>query len=104
MYTGTLAFAYSIIPSSSRESQRTLYATLLYATGAIVGWPFALALAVPFVIEELFVYSGDKVPADSRLTWTVKRWRRLFGCGAIAALLLVRLSVLDLNDITDQVF
>ncbi|KAJ3863018.1 glycosyltransferase family 22 protein [Lentinula novae-zelandiae] len=95
MYTGTLAFAYSIIPSSSRESQSTLYATLLYATGAIVGWPFALALAIPFVIEELFVYSGDKVPADFRLTWTVKRWRRLFGCGAIAALLLIPVVGID---------
>ncbi|GAV98820.1 glycosyltransferase family 22 protein [Lentinula edodes] len=95
MYTGTLAFACSIIPSSSRESQRTLYATLLYATGAIVGWPFALALAIPFVIEELFVYSGDKVPAASRLTWMVKRWTRLFGCGAIAAVLLIPVVGID---------
>ncbi|KAH7880989.1 glycosyltransferase family 22 protein [Lentinula edodes] len=95
MYTGTLAFACSIIPSSSRESQRTLYATLLYATGAIVGWPFALALAIPFVIEELFVYSGDKVPAASRLTWMVKRWTRLFGCGAIAAVLLIPVVSID---------
>ncbi|KAJ4485060.1 glycosyltransferase family 22 protein [Lentinula edodes] len=95
MYTGTLAFACSIIPSSSRESQRTLYATLLYATGAIVGWPFALALAIPFVIEELFVYSGDKVPAASRLTWMLKRWTRLFGCGAIAALLLIPVVGID---------
>ncbi|KAJ3909374.1 glycosyltransferase family 22 protein [Lentinula edodes] len=95
MYTGTLAFACSIIPSNSRESQRTLYATLLYATGAIVGWPFALALAIPFVIEELFVYSGDKVPAASRLTWMVKRWTRLFGCGAIAAVLLIPVVGID---------
>ncbi|KAJ3808814.1 glycosyltransferase family 22 protein [Lentinula lateritia] len=95
MYTGTLAFACSIIPSSSRESQRTLYATLLYATGAIVGWPFALALAIPFVIEELFVYSGDKVLAASRLTWTLKRWTRLFGCGAIAALLFIPVVGID---------
>ncbi|KAJ4485792.1 glycosyltransferase family 22 protein [Lentinula aciculospora] len=95
MYTGTLAFAYSIAPSSSRESLRTLYTTLLYATGAIVGWPFALALAIPFVIEELFVYSGDKVPAASRANWMINRWKRLFGCGIIAALLFIPVISID---------
>lgn len=90
MYAATLAFAYSIIPSSSRNPQRTLYVTLLFATGAIVGWPFSLALAIPFVIEELFVFSGDKVPATARSTWMINRWKRLFGCGVLATLIFVR--------------
>ncbi|KAJ3844927.1 glycosyltransferase family 22 protein [Lentinula raphanica] len=95
MYTGTQAFAYSIAPSSSRQPMRTLYATLLYATGAIVGWPFALALAIPFVIEELFVYSGDKVSVDSHATWMINRWKRLFGCGFLAALLFIPVVSID---------
>lgn len=91
MYAATLAFAYSIIPSSSRNPHRTLYVTLLFATGAIVGWPFSLALAIPFVFEELFVFSGDKVPATARPTWMMDRWKRLFGCGVLAALIFVRI-------------
>ncbi|KAJ3750781.1 glycosyltransferase family 22 protein [Lentinula detonsa] len=95
MYTGTFAFAYFIAPSSSREPMRTLYATLLYATGAVVGWPFALALAIPFVIEELFVYSGDKVPAASHGTWMINRWKRIFGCGILAVLLFIPVVGID---------
>ncbi|KIK70667.1 glycosyltransferase family 22 protein, partial [Collybiopsis luxurians FD-317 M1] len=95
MYTSTLAFAYSIGPSTSQNSRRTLLATLLFAAGAIVGWPFALALAVPFVFEELFLYSGDKVPANARSTWMVNRWKRLFGCGALAALIFVPVIAID---------
>ncbi|KAF9074855.1 glycosyltransferase family 22 protein [Rhodocollybia butyracea] len=95
MYTGALAFAYSIIPSSSRDPQRTLFATLLFASGAIVGWPFALALAIPFVIEELFVFSGDKVPASARSMWMMNRWKRLFGCGALAALIFIPVVGID---------
>jgi len=72
-----------------KNSRRTLAATLLFATGAIVGWPFALALAIPFVVEELFVPGLDQVASGARLPWIVGRWKRLFSAGAAASLLFV---------------
>ncbi|KAG7452101.1 uncharacterized protein BT62DRAFT_915842 [Guyanagaster necrorhizus] len=51
----------------------------MFATGAIVGWPFALALAIPFVFEELFVFGADTVPSASYGSWISTRWKRLFG-------------------------
>ncbi|KAF5388589.1 hypothetical protein D9757_004689 [Collybiopsis confluens] len=95
MYTGTLAFAYSISPSTSTDSQRTLLTTLFFASGAIAGWPFALALAIPFVFEELFILSGDKVLSSARSIWMVNRWKRQFGCGVLAALIFVPVIGID---------
>lgn len=62
----------------------------MFATGAIVGWPFALAVAIPFVAEELFVYGDDVVPSNSRASWLLARWKRLFSVGGFASLLFVR--------------
>jgi len=92
MYTCTMAFSYSLEQPCSQSNRRTLLATLLFATGGIVGWPFALALAIPFVFEELFVFGVDRVPQEIRWSWTVHRWKRLFFSGAAAALLFVRRS------------
>ena len=92
MYANTLAFAYALQPSTEDNKRRTLFATLAFATGAIVGWPFAAAVAVPFVVEELFLNSGDKVTDETRGTWTAERWFRMIEAGVVAALLLVRPS------------
>ena len=92
MYAITLAFSWSLKPSKTRDLRRTLFSTLAYATGAIVGWPFALAVAIPFVFEELFVYGADTVTPDTRLPWTIARWTRLIACGAIASLIFVSKS------------
>lgn len=90
MYTTTLASAYSFqLPSASRF-KRTLIATTLFATGAVIGWPFAIALAVPFVFEEIFLLGADRVEPALRNDWAWKRFVRLLKCGAIASLLLVR--------------
>lgn len=91
MYASTFAFAASIAPAKLGSDKRTLAATLSFATGAILGWPFALALALPFVIEELFVFGADIVPAATRPSWILARWQRLFGCGVLAALIFVSL-------------
>src|SRR5580698_7624724 len=93
MYTTTLAYSYALEPSSLKNTRRTILATLLFATGAIVGWPFALALAIPFVFEELFIVSADRVISQSRKSWTISRWRRLFGAGLVAALIFVCTSI-----------
>lgn len=89
MYASTLAFAFAVVPPSVENSRRTLLATLAYATGAIVGWPFALALAIPFVVEELFILGADRVSSSARGPWIIKRWTRLIGAGFAATLIFV---------------
>ncbi|KAL5640326.1 hypothetical protein ACGC1H_007557 [Rhizoctonia solani] len=95
MYAATAAASFSFVPPSSSRVQRTFAATLLFATGAIIGWPFSLLLAVPFVIEELTVYGGDIVPGSSLPKWVENRWKYLFGSGAVAASLFVPVTLID---------
>ena len=49
MYFVTLASAFNMEPSSSRNPQRTLLVTALFAAAAVVGWSFDLALS-PFIL------------------------------------------------------
>jgi alpha-1,2-mannosyltransferase len=91
MYFVTLASAFNMEPASSRNPRRTLLVTSLFATAAIVGWPFALALSIPFVMEELFLYAGDIVPAADKSKWMVSRWLRFARSVAIASLIFVGL-------------
>jgi alpha-1,2-mannosyltransferase len=72
-----------------------MMATLCFAIGAIVGWPFALALAIPFVLEELFVYGADRVVPETRLSWLLKRWKRLLGAGMVASLVFVNSTLIS---------
>ena len=89
MYAVTLAFAFAFSPSSMADSRRTLTATLFFATGGIVGWPFALALSLPFILEELFLFSGDRVLPEQKASWMLARWRRLLISGLLANVILV---------------
>lgn len=89
MYANTLAFAYAVEPANSGNPRRTFAATISFAAGAIVGWPFALVVAVPFVFEELFMRGVDHVPADVYASWMSKRWQRLVMAGSTAALIFV---------------
>jgi len=89
MYFVTLASAFGMEPPSSRNPQRTLLVTTLFATAAIVGWPFALALSIPFAVEELFIYGGDIVPAADKPKWIVNRWTRFARSVTVAALIFV---------------
>ncbi|KAJ7361402.1 glycosyltransferase family 22 protein [Mycena albidolilacea] len=95
MYMTTFAFSYALAPSSAQNNRRTLAATLLFAAGAIVGWPFALALSIPFVLEELFVFSADRVAPEIRTTWMLNRWKRLFTAGLAAALIFIPVVAID---------
>ena len=92
MYTTTYAMSHAFVPPSNKDSQRTLSAVVLFTVGAVLGWPFALASAIPFVFEELFVFGDDTVSAKERFDWQLNRWIRLLLCGAVAALILVRLQ------------
>lgn len=84
-----LALSHAFVPPSNQDGQRTLAAVVYFTLGAVVGWPFALAIAVPFVFEELFVFGADKVPANEKSDWQVNRGKRLILCGAMAALITV---------------
>ncbi len=87
MYTTMFALSHAFIPPSNKDSQRTLSAVVLFTVGAVLGWPFALALAIPFVFEELFVFGDDTVSAENRFNWQLNRGIRLLLCGAVAALI-----------------
>lgn len=89
MYFTTLALSFSMKPASQTGYMRTLAAVVSFAVSAVVGWPFALLLAVPFVFEELFVSGGDLVPAHAQLKWRSGRWTRMLLCGLIASFIIV---------------
>ncbi|KAF9535593.1 glycosyltransferase family 22 protein [Crepidotus variabilis] len=95
MFTTTLACSYAFEPSSSANKRRTLATTLLFATGAIVGWPFSLLLAIPFVFEELFVYGTDIVTPQQRVSWTITRVQRLVTAGLKASLIFIPVIAID---------
>jgi alpha-1,2-mannosyltransferase len=87
MYTTTLALSHAFIPPSNKDGQRTLAAVMYFTLGAVLGWPFALAIAIPFVFEELFVFGADQVAAKEKLDWQLNRGIRLLLCGAVAAII-----------------
>jgi hypothetical protein len=89
MYTTMLALSHAFVPPSNQDSQRTLAAVIYFTLGAVLGWPFALAVAIPFVFEELFVFGDDRVPANNKFGWQLNRGMRILLCGAVAALILV---------------
>ncbi|KAH9486228.1 Alpha-1,2-mannosyltransferase ALG9 [Psilocybe cubensis] len=95
MYTTALAFSYACIPSSTGNKRRTLAATVIFALGGIVGWPFALALAIPFIFEELFVYGADTVTPENWNSWFAGRVIRLAGAGLTASLIFIPVIGID---------
>ena len=84
LYPG-LCYAFTL--KSLQNNHRTLAATLVFASGGIVGWHFALALALPFV----FIYGADLVTPEAKMSWMVQRWMRLFMTGFAALLISVSL-------------
>ncbi|KAG6910519.1 hypothetical protein DXG01_009938 [Tephrocybe rancida] len=95
MYMTMFAFSFAVDRPSFINPRRTMMATLSFAAGAIVGWPFALALAIPFVFEELFVFGADRVTPEVYQSWLFKRWARLFGSGLCAALIFIPVISVD---------
>jgi alpha-1,2-mannosyltransferase len=76
-------------PSGLQTGNSVLVATLAFALGGILGWPFALALSIPFIFEQLFIYGRDRVAPENYSNWLLARWTRLFKAGLMAALLFV---------------
>ncbi|UZJ55365.1 hypothetical protein CBS101457_004685 [Exobasidium rhododendri] len=108
MYTTTLALSYAFYPSRSggkhfpfnnnlayTPPHRTLITTMVFALGALVGWPFALLLSIPFVVEEVFLSSGLLVPAHRYTQFILTRllhWSRAI---FIASLIAIPLLLID---------
>lgn len=89
MYTTAMAMAYALGPASLNNYRRTSAATLYFALGAIIGWPFALAISVPFVLEELFIFGNDKVAPEIKANWFIQRLRRFLTAVLTASLIFV---------------
>lgn len=106
MHTTLLAYSYYLKPTSTNgenSTRRVYLATFFFALGAIFAWPFALLLAIPFVIEELFIGGKDILSSDAgeRLNWRIGRVKRLLGAVAASSLLFVSvLSCLSLLEAT----
>lgn len=90
-----LAYSYYLEPSTTntRGDRRVTMATISFALAAIVGWPFAALLALPFVVEELFVKSGDEVVGEEVVfNWRIERVARLIKAVVCAAALAVSVA------------
>jgi len=74
------------VNSSSNRTQR---ATLCFAISAVVGWPFSILLAIPFVFEELFL--RGQATASS----VASRVQRLITAALPAVLLLLGVTAID---------
>jgi alpha-1,2-mannosyltransferase len=62
-----------------------------YAVAGIVGWPFAVLLGVPVILEQLFVRGTfDRVLPDQTALWASKRARGLFIALVVGASVAVR--------------
>ncbi|KAF8585144.1 glycosyltransferase family 22 protein [Ramaria rubella] len=95
MYANLLAFSYALRLPEKFGTRRTILATFSFATGAIVGWPFSLLVAVPFVLEELFVCGLDRVASPARSVWQMERMKRLVFSGLIALTLFIPVVFID---------
>lgn len=90
MYANMLAASYWFHPATttSTGTLRAFLATLSVAVGAIVGWPFAAVLGLPFVIEYALLPAGEIVLPAEVPTWRHKRLSILIGaivvCAAVA--------------------
>lgn len=75
MYTTMLAASYWFHPATSTATgvHRMRLAVFFTALGAIVGWPFAAALGVPIIIEQLFFAGGEIVAPADRGIWSTRR-------------------------------
>lgn len=108
MYTTTLALSYSLEPSRSdttaslsnrslphTQKNRLIKATGSFALGAILGWPFAIVLAIPFAFEELFLPSGHLVRQGHYLDFIFNRLQSFLKASIIAATIAIPIFLVD---------
>lgn len=110
MHATTLAFSSCLYPARlpandpsvlSSPSQRPfrperlLLSTLSFAAGAVLGWPFAIILAIPFVFEQLFLRGDDMLANGKYSHWIASRWSSAIGAAFISALLGLPVLAID---------
>ncbi|ETS60356.1 hypothetical protein PaG_05557 [Moesziomyces aphidis] len=110
MHATTLAFSACLYPArlpstdasvlntpSQRpfRSERLILATSSFAAGALLGWPFAIVLAIPFVLEQLFMRADDTVATGKYSHWIVARWSTAIGAAVLAVLLALPALAID---------
>ncbi|KAI9857459.1 MAG: mannosyltransferase [Trichoglossum hirsutum] len=86
---------------------KTAHGIFWFAAGGILGWPFALALAVPFLLEEvvLATISGEVVGILSRaLDGTARSFILLASVAAIDTFFYRRLEVVPFNIVRYNIF
>jgi hypothetical protein len=100
MYTTLLANSYWFHPATSTATgtSRAYKATLLFAVGAIVGWPFSAALAIPFVLEQLFTTGGEIAVGQDKQNLMAKRWDTMLRAIALGASISVCHTLSELDE------
>ncbi|KAJ1020269.1 hypothetical protein NDA18_005866 [Ustilago nuda] len=110
MHATTLAFSSYLYPARLPSSdpsvlsnpsqrpfraERLLVATLSFAAGALLGWPFAIILAAPYLLEQLF-FRGDDIIANNKYSnWILARWSTAIGAAVLSAFLVLPVLAVD---------
>ncbi len=97
LYTTLLAMSYALRPAStdSKGNRSAFMATLWFAIGGILGWPFSLLLSIPFIIEQIFVRGSDIVPPDVWSGFITKRIKRMIKYGLLASTVAIPVIIID---------
>ncbi|PWN24224.1 hypothetical protein BCV69DRAFT_280119 [Microstroma glucosiphilum] len=108
LYTTTLALSYAIQPTRSSsetcptsrslpftDRNRLLKATASFALGALLGWPFAIVLSFPFVLEEILIPSGNLVRGSQIGSFVVGRILSFAKAALTASVLAVPILLID---------
>lgn len=109
MYTTTWAMSFAFKLSMNGKGQfpinssiavnsnnsRGLAATAIFALGALLAWPFALVLALPFVFEELFLPSALLVQARRYMEFILMRSISWIKVVLISSLIAVPIVLID---------
>ena len=101
----SLATSYVLLYVTTPQLLSALYAVAFFLYGGIYGWPFALALAIPF---GLFIFASSIQNPENLLSFAI---RALAIVGAMTALIVAidsacyqKLLLVPLNIITYYVF
>lgn len=97
MQANMLAAAFWFHPATSTKTgtRRAILATFFIGLGAILGWPFAAALGVPFAFEYLFLSGGEIVPPSVRAVWGGRRMNVFLGAVGVASAVAIPAVVVD---------
>ncbi|KAJ1679218.1 mannosyltransferase, partial [Spiromyces aspiralis] len=78
MYFIMLGSVFTMQSPSLVRAHRMIWALVLFGIGAVWGWPYAMIVIVPSVIEELFTRGSDRIPDEASpkdLYPILKGWR-----------------------------